>query len=319
MIKIRLQRRGRRKRPIHHIVVADSRSPRDGRIIEDLGRFDNVTPKNQVKLNEERAIHWLQQGAQPSDTVRSILKNKGILYKMHLMRWGKSEEEIEDALAEWREGREAKTEKEPSKKEKQQAILEAEEREYQKQLKKKAEEAAKETAKKEALAKAKKEEEAKAEEEKKAEAEDKKDQADAEEVTAKEEPSEEEQEAAAKPEAEEETAEEQEVAVEAEAEETDEEEKKQTAEADETIEDEAETKAEDSEEEKAQADAEETSDEDEEESSSTDKDQTSDEMLAKEAIDHIENTPLKELEGFVTDDEDRVTVQRAWEEKQEGQ
>jgi small subunit ribosomal protein S16 len=79
MIKIRLQRRGRKKRPIHHIVVADSRSPRDGRIIENLGRFDNITAKNEVTLDEERAIHWLQQGAQPSDTVRSILKNQGIM------------------------------------------------------------------------------------------------------------------------------------------------------------------------------------------------------------------------------------------------
>ena len=172
MLRIRLQRRGRRKRPLHHIVVADSRSPRDGRIIEDLGRFNNITAVNELKLDEERAIHWLKQGAQPSDTVRSIFKKQGIMYKMHLMRWGKSEEEIEEALAEWREAREAKEEKEPSRKERQRAMLEAEEKEFQKQLKKKAEEAAKEKAKKEALASAKEEEEEKAEEqEAKAEAE----------------------------------------------------------------------------------------------------------------------------------------------------
>jgi small subunit ribosomal protein S16 len=98
LIKLRLQRKGRKKRPFYHIVVADSRSPRDGRIIERLGRFDNVSERKELTYDEERIIHWLKIGAQPSDTVRSILKGEGILYKMHLMRWGKSDEEIEAAL-----------------------------------------------------------------------------------------------------------------------------------------------------------------------------------------------------------------------------
>jgi small subunit ribosomal protein S16 len=114
LIKIRLQRKGRKKRPFYHIVVADSRSPRDGRIIERLGRFDNVSENKQLAYDEERVIHWLKIGAQPSDTVRSILKKEGILYKMHLMRWGKSEEEIEAALEEWRAAREAKEKDEDS-------------------------------------------------------------------------------------------------------------------------------------------------------------------------------------------------------------
>lgn len=152
MVRIRLQRRGRRKRPIHHIVVADSRESRDGRIIEDLGRFNNLTAANEVDLNEERTIYWLNQGAQPSDTVRSILRHQGILYKMHLIRWDKSEDEIEEALTEWRENREKKKAKQStSARQKQKALLEAEEKEYQKQLKEKAEEAAKERAKQEAL------------------------------------------------------------------------------------------------------------------------------------------------------------------------
>ncbi len=82
MLRIRLQRRGRKKRPIHHIVVADSRKPRDGRIIEDLGRFDNITPNNQLELDRERALYWLKEGAQPSDTVRSIFKDEGIMYEI---------------------------------------------------------------------------------------------------------------------------------------------------------------------------------------------------------------------------------------------
>ena len=78
-------------------MVADNRAPRDGRIIERLGRFDNVSENKELTYDEERIIHWLKIGAQPSNTVRNILKGEGIMYKMHLMRWGKSEEEIEAA------------------------------------------------------------------------------------------------------------------------------------------------------------------------------------------------------------------------------
>lgn len=70
MIKIRLQRKGRIRRPIYHIVVADSRSPRDGRIIEQVGRFDGVTEKKETILNEDRIMYWLDTGAQPTDSVR---------------------------------------------------------------------------------------------------------------------------------------------------------------------------------------------------------------------------------------------------------
>jgi small subunit ribosomal protein S16 len=178
LIKLRLQRKGRKKRPFYHIVVADSRSPRDGRIIERLGRFDNVSERKELTYDEERIIHWLKIGAQPSDTVRSILKGEGILYKMHLMRWGKSDEEIEAALEEWRAAREAKYGGDSVSRKKQQAeILKAEEKEYKKQLEEKAAAAAKELEKKklaEEAAKAEKEAkeaEEKAEEEAAAKAE----------------------------------------------------------------------------------------------------------------------------------------------------
>ena len=98
MIKIRLQRKGRIRRPIYHIVVADSRSPRDGRIIEQVGRYDGVTEKKETVLNEDRIMYWLNTGAQPTDSVRKILRQEGLLYKRHLMMWGKSEAEIESAL-----------------------------------------------------------------------------------------------------------------------------------------------------------------------------------------------------------------------------
>lgn len=290
MLRIRLQRRGRKKRPIHHIVVADSRKPRDGRIIEDLGRFDNITPKNQLDLNRDRALYWLKQGAQPSDTVRSIFKNQGIMYEMHLLRWGKSEEEIEEALTEWREKRAEKEEKVPTRKERQKALLEAEEKEFQKQLKKKAEEAAKEKAKQEALAAAE-------------------DEAD-EEVEASEEATETEetQEAQAEEEQEEQAA-----AEEDDSEEDTEEEEEAAQDEKDAPEEEEKTEAESDEEVEASEEDEDTEEKETDESEV----QTSSDMLAKEAISHIKNTPLDELEGFVTDDEDRVTVRRAWDDKHE--
>ena len=84
MIKIRLQRKGRIRRPIYHIVVADSRSPRDGRIIEQVGRYDGVTEKKETIINEERISYWLDQGAKPTDAVQKILRHQGFLYKRHL-------------------------------------------------------------------------------------------------------------------------------------------------------------------------------------------------------------------------------------------
>ncbi len=303
MLRIRLQRRGRKKRPIHHIVVADNRKPRDGRIVEDLGRFDNVTPNNQLNLDRERALYWLKQGAQPSDTVRSIFKNEGIMYEMHLIRWGKSEEEIEEALTEWRERREEKEEKVPTRKERQQALLDAEEKEFQKQLKKKAEAAAKEKAKQEALASEEDEEEAEtaeADEEAEATAEE----AETEETDAQEaEAAEEDTETAEAESAEQEASDEEEDTEEVEAE------AEEDSDEDESDEDEAEVQEEEAE----------ASDDEEEEESEEDDSETnvSTDMLAKEAIEYIENTPLEELEGFVPDDEDRVTVQRALDEKKE--
>lgn len=299
MLRIRLQRRGRKKRPIHHIVVADNRKPRDGRIIEDIGRFDNVTPKNQLDLDRERALHWLKQGAQPSDTVRSIFKKQGIMYEMHLNRLDKSEKEIEEALTEWRERREEKGEDVTTRKERQQALLEAEQKEYEKQLQKKAEEAAKEKAKQEALAS--EEDEESDEEEAKAEAET---------VEADEETQEaDEQEA-------EETAEAETADTEEEAEAKEEAAAEAEEESDEEDDDaeEVETQEEETEEVEASDDEEE---EDTQEADEESEAKTSSDMLAKEAIEHIENTPLEELEGFVTDDEDRVTVQRALDEKKE--
>lgn len=85
-VKIRLQRHGRKKRPYYHIVVADSRSPRDGKFIELLGMYNPIVKPASVEIDSDKALDWLQKGAQPTDTVRTILKGHGVLFRKHLQR-----------------------------------------------------------------------------------------------------------------------------------------------------------------------------------------------------------------------------------------
>ncbi|MDT8309363.1 MAG: 30S ribosomal protein S16, partial [Bacteroidales bacterium] len=83
--KIRLQRKGKKGQPFYHIVIADGRAPRDGKMIEKIGTYNPLTHPADIKLEFGRALHWVSVGAQPSDTVRSILKHKGVFYKYHLL------------------------------------------------------------------------------------------------------------------------------------------------------------------------------------------------------------------------------------------
>ena len=80
-VRIRLSRMGSKKRPFYRIVVADSRAPRDGRFVEVLGTYNPRTEPVEVQVNPERLQTWLKQGAEPTDTVRSLLKQKGLLAK----------------------------------------------------------------------------------------------------------------------------------------------------------------------------------------------------------------------------------------------
>lgn len=84
-VKIRLSRQGKKGYPFYHIVVADSRAPRDGRYIERLGIYNPNTNPATVEFDFNSALDWLQKGAQPTDTCRSILSQKGVLMKKHLM------------------------------------------------------------------------------------------------------------------------------------------------------------------------------------------------------------------------------------------
>ena len=85
-VKIRLQRHGSKKRPFYFIVAANSVAPRDGKFIEKIGTYNPLTVPATVRLSRERALYWMQQGAQPTNTCRRILSFKGVLYLKHLLR-----------------------------------------------------------------------------------------------------------------------------------------------------------------------------------------------------------------------------------------
>ena len=84
-VKIRLARKGRKRKAFYHIVVADSRAPRDGRFIEKLGVYNPITDPATIEIDFEKTLDWLQKGAQPTDTCRAILSYKGVMLKKHLL------------------------------------------------------------------------------------------------------------------------------------------------------------------------------------------------------------------------------------------
>src|SRR3954466_16188276 len=90
MVRIRLRRTGRKKAPFFRIVVADSQSPRDGRFIEIIGQYAPRQGNNAINLEVDRANYWLDQGAQPSDTVRSLLRRAGVMKARHETRLGRT-------------------------------------------------------------------------------------------------------------------------------------------------------------------------------------------------------------------------------------
>lgn len=114
-VKIRLARRGRKKQPFYHIIVADSRSPRDGRFIEKIGTYNPLTQPATIDIDRDKAFEWLKNGAQPTETARAILRFKGVLYRMHLdkgVRKGAiSQEEADRKYAQFVEQKDLKIEK----------------------------------------------------------------------------------------------------------------------------------------------------------------------------------------------------------------
>lgn len=101
-VKIRLQRHGRKKNPYYKIVVADARSPRDGKFIEKIGFYNPMTIPATIDIDRHKALDWINKGAQPTDTVRAILRYKGVMYRKHLLRGvAKGAMTIEEADAKW--------------------------------------------------------------------------------------------------------------------------------------------------------------------------------------------------------------------------
>lgn len=123
-VKIRLAKKGRKKLAYYHIVVADSRSPRDGRYIEKIGKYNPVTDPATIELDFDRALGWLQNGAQPTETCRAILSYKGVLLKKHLLEGVKKgafeEAEAERRFNEWMKQNEEKIDSKKSRLEKAQ-------------------------------------------------------------------------------------------------------------------------------------------------------------------------------------------------------
>ena len=114
--KIRLQRFGRKKKPFFHIVIADGRAPRDGRYIEKIGTYDPLPQPAEIDIDFDKALDWLQKGAQPTATCRAILSYKGVLYKNHLQKGvakgALSQEEADAKFEAWKKEKEEKIQRE---------------------------------------------------------------------------------------------------------------------------------------------------------------------------------------------------------------
>jgi len=114
-VKIRLQRHGRKGYAYYHIVIADSRAPRDGKFIERIGSYNPNTNPATIDLKFERALYWMQTGAQPTDTTRNILSGEGVLMKKHLLEGVKKgafdEAQAEIRFAAWKNSKEGQTNK----------------------------------------------------------------------------------------------------------------------------------------------------------------------------------------------------------------
>jgi small subunit ribosomal protein S16 len=113
MVKIRLARRGRKKLAMYDVVVADARAPRDGRFIEKIGTYNPLTNPATINIKDDRAFHWVMNGAQPTDTVKAMLSLRGILLKKHLQigvnKGAITQEAADTKLNEWIQSREAKS------------------------------------------------------------------------------------------------------------------------------------------------------------------------------------------------------------------
>lgn len=106
---------GKKKQPIYKIVAADARSPRDGKYLEAVGVYNPKSTPHQIELDEARAMYWIGVGAQPTDTVKSLLSQKGVIMRLELKKRGLTEEQIQAEMEQWF-AKKAVSEKKSSKK-----------------------------------------------------------------------------------------------------------------------------------------------------------------------------------------------------------
>ncbi|HSW55835.1 MAG TPA: 30S ribosomal protein S16 [Ignavibacteriaceae bacterium] len=115
-VKLRLRRMGKKKQPIYKMVAADSRSPRDGKFLEAVGFYNPLTNPHTLDLKEDRIMYWLNVGAQPTHTVKSLLRQKGINLKKELISKGFDEEKVKSEIENWQKLKEAGSKKRTEKK-----------------------------------------------------------------------------------------------------------------------------------------------------------------------------------------------------------
>ena len=124
-VKLRLRRMGKKKQPIYKVVAADARSPRDGKFLEAVGIYNPLTKPHTIDLKEDRVNYWLDNGAQPTDTVKSLLSQKGINLKRDIAKRKLPAEKAEALLKNWQDSKEASAQKKSVKKKKKADTQEA--------------------------------------------------------------------------------------------------------------------------------------------------------------------------------------------------
>ena len=115
-VKLRLRRMGKKNQPIYKMVAADSRSPRDGKFLEAVGFYNPLTNPHTLDLQEDRIMYWLNVGAEPTHTVKSLLRQSGITLKKELISKGFDEEKVKSELENWQKIKEAGSKKKTDKK-----------------------------------------------------------------------------------------------------------------------------------------------------------------------------------------------------------
>ena len=115
-VRLRLRRAGKKKMPVYHIVAADSRTARSGKILETVGRYEPLASPPLISTKDERVVHWLKKGALPTETVRSLLRRSGLLFAWTLSKRGLPEARVAEEMEKWRMAQGPKRQREAERK-----------------------------------------------------------------------------------------------------------------------------------------------------------------------------------------------------------